>query len=616
MRGTGDRVRLLWAVPLALLALLLLFYLLHTALVLALPHQVEYGEGPVLAWAQQIAAGSLPYKAIAGEPWSFSVYTPGYLGAAALTLRLAPALPWLGGRLLSLAAALGLALLFVPATRGAERRRLAALLAAGLWLVSPYLLRWSTFYRPDLFALFWSALGIVLVDRGTTDDKRHLLVVGALSFALAFWSKQSFFAAPLAALLFLAARRRDLLLWLLLPGAVGAIAGALLLWGAAGGEILQNLVVANANPFSWPAFLRFEGAFLRTVPVVLLLAALAGRRQAPLLVLYALFSLGVTLSVGKAGAWENYFLEPLWPLVALAGMTLARPAGRWGQLLLPAALLLQLLLYLPGYERRTPADELAWSRATLAEGRLLADWVTTRPPNGPLWSEQMGVLAERGRRVPLHSFVYTQLERQGVWEPTPLVDRLRAGEGAGLIQSWNAPVDPLRQERWSRRMLDAAERGFGLGTRVGPWALRPPLALPPSDLAAVVAPGILIQQWTVLSCIPAPCTPVPPPIGLTAAATLEVHLLWQALDPPAVALSTSVQLFDPDGIRVAQHDAPLRGGLGGRWPPGAMLRDEHPLTLPARLSPGAYSLLVAIYESDSGQPIGQVSFGGLTVGER
>ena len=60
--------RLLWLLASFALALFLLFFAYRSANVLLLPHQAEYGEGPVLEWAQAIAQGRLPYKPIESFP--------------------------------------------------------------------------------------------------------------------------------------------------------------------------------------------------------------------------------------------------------------------------------------------------------------------------------------------------------------------------------------------------------------------------------------------------------------------------------------------------------------------------------------------------------------------
>lgn len=616
--------RLLWLLTLPVLAAFLIFFAYRSANVLLLPHQVEYGEGPVLEWASQLAQGQLPYKSIESFPWFFSVYTPGYLAASALLLRLLPDAPWVSGRLLSLLSALLLAALLAlaqPAGGGKKLRLLPAL----LWLASPYLFRWATFYRPDLFALLGSALGLLLTQRALERERPTLLPWAAGCFILSFWSKQSFFAAPLAALLTLALLRRDWLPRLLLAGLLGGLLVALPLWAVTGNALLENLVAANANPFSWQTLWRFEHSFVSLTPILLALAALPilqsvhrsftiHNSQFTIHYSYFLLSLLVTLSVGKAGAWENYFLEPLWAMCALAGHTLARwhAAGGWRRVAVPALVLFQLALFVPGFERRSMVAEAAWLAEQRTEGAALRAALAPRAGQGAVWSEQMGVLAELGEVNPLHSFVYTQLERQGLWEPAPLVARLASGEGM-LVQRHDAVADPLKRDRWSRAMLDAGERGFALGTRAGQWQVRPPQPFPDADAPQPLDDSLTLLTWMVLDCRTEPCVPLPRPVELTGQERLTIHLLWRSEAWISQALTASVQLFAPDGTRVGQHDAPVRGGLGGDWPAGALVRDEHELALPTALPPGGYTLRLSLYESEMGQPRGTTTLSRLKI---
>jgi hypothetical protein len=614
------------------------------------PHQVEYGEGPVLDWARQLGQGELPYKAIAPFPWSFSVYTPAYLAASGLLWRLFPDTPWLGGRLLSLISALGLASLLLIADHKTKSSRFPY--AALLWLATPYLFRWATFYRPDLFALWWSALGIILLQRAVMREQAGLIMAAALSFVLAFWSKQSFFAAPLAAISYLWWVRREWLPRLVLTGAIGGGFVGLILWLMVGNALLENLIAANANPFSWQALWRFERSFFSIVPLITVAAIVrivgaeaaiarivgaeeAIARIAPtrlLFSLYAIFSLLVTLSVGKAGAWENYFLEPLWVLCLLAGQVCRRWQAQvgWRRLALPLLLLLQLALFVPGFERYTPAAEEAWLEELRVESLTLRQRLASLPPHALVWSEEMGILAEMGFEVPLHSFVYTQLERQGLWEATPLVEQLATGNAALLIQRHDALADPLNRDRWSPAMLNAIERGYGVGERAGAWRLRPPLPFTNEDEVRGVEEGIEVVNWMAPNALtpnpaPPPPNPNPPqpwegngrrssgsealpvPVVLEAGKALEIHLLWRSEKREKAALSASLQLFAPDGERVAQHDGALREGLGGAWRASLLLRDEHKLNLPATLPPGGYTLQVSLYESETGTPRGMIT---------
>ena len=643
---------------LAFLALgcFLLFFAFHSWQVLLFPYQVEYGEGPVLAWSRLLAQGQLPYKAIQPFPWSFSVYTPAYMAVSGALIRLFPTAPWFGGRLLSLLSGLGLAGLLLlsqyPAHLPSERIKhgqaqglskkgswlwvpFGAWLAALLWLASPYLFRWATFYRPDLFALLWSAVGILLVQRAVIRERASLLGVAACCFVFSFYSKQSFFAAPVASMIYLWLVRRAWLPRLVTSGALGGGVVAVILWLMSGQALFDNLIAANANPFSWQALWDFERSFFGMTWFIMWLAIWqiiktwrASRTSsssdssnladyAPLLAIYAILSMLVTFSVGKAGAWENYFLEPLWVICALAGQVMSEwwSKGNRFSLLVPLLVLFQLLFFLRGFERYTPAAEWAWLADLREESAGLQAGVNALPSDAVVWSEQMGVLGETGRMVPLHSFVYTQLAHQGLWESTPLIERLAAGDAALLIQQHNALVDPLHTDRWSRPMLDASERGYTIGQLAGRLRLRQPLPFAAKDDIMPLESGIELVNWMALagngenkplrqdSILSAP-------VELPEGDALTLHLLWRSPEAQADALSVSVQLFAPSGERLAQHDAPLRDKLGGTWPKDALVRDEHTLilsNLPNSLPAGGYGVQVSLYESETGTSRGTIT---------
>ncbi len=649
---------LLWVPVLVPAGYLLLLGVIRAIGMLALPYQAEYGEGPVLDWARQIANGGLPYKPIHTFPYNFSVYTPLYLALSGVFVVLFPDNPYFGGRLISLLSALGLAALLWRATTGGSTpsmpeslprltrpyKFLYPLIAVLLWLVSPYVFRWATFYRPDMLALFWSALGMVVVSRfpvremGSGRWEKGRVVAAALCFVLAFFTKQSFFAAPLAALIYLAATKQyKRAVWLGVAGAaMGGVVG-LGLYVVTGWALVENLIAANANPFSWAAVGRFWWSFLTIAPMIIILGVMALRHQRHTLWgLYLGIAVLVSISIGKAGAWENYFLEPMWilcllatsppqppsplwrggktanaypPLSSLRADTLHPERGAGGmRFVVPILILVQLLLYTRGYERTGIRVEWTWLEGVRAEGAALQAAVNAIPAEVPVYSEQMGVLAESGQPVRLHSFVYTQLARQGLWDETDLTTRLAAGDGV-VIQRFDAVNDPLERERWSRPMLDAIERGYGFGEQVGEWVIRPSLAhhrFVYPDQPQSLDNGFTLLNWEAQSCpAPAECQVGVRPIELFPNGTLTIHTLWQSANEIKTPLSTSVKVIDPSGQRVAQEDGAFRyGWMGGGWVAGAVLRDApRTLQLPALLPGGGYSVEVTLYESDSGNPL-------------
>jgi hypothetical protein len=640
MAGRRFLIGVLRGLPLIVAGYLLLLGVVRTFGMLVLPYQAEYGEGPVLEWARQIATGTLPYKPINTPPYNFSVYTPLYLAISGILIPLYPDNPYLGGRLVSLLSAVGLGVLIWYATsrRGVQPRntpsvdsghpsdsaslRYLPLLAILLWLVSPYVFRWSTFYRPDMLALFWSGLGMTILYNklrplplSATDRGKGAggwgEVIAALCFVLAFFTKQSFFAAPLAALIYLVATRQyQSAIRLGVAGAVlGGIVGAGL-YAFAGWALVENLIAANANLFSWEAVWFFWSWFLATVPILILLTLWSLRRRDNWLWgLYLGIAVIVSLSIGKAGAWENYFLEPLWILCVLVSRStplsmMERGAGGVRFILI----LLQLLLYLPGYERLSLQEEMAWLAGVRTEGAVLQAAVAEIPPQLPIYSEQMGVLAETGRTVPLHSFVYTQLARQGLWDETTLNTHLAGGEGL-VIQRFDAVNDPLQRGRWTQAMLDAIERGYGFGEQIGEWVIRPATAQNRFYFSEEPIPldhGLTLLNWEAESCTTGgDCTIGERGVALSPNGTLTLHTLWQNANKLETPLSISVKLFDPAGQFVTQQDGAFRNGwMGDGWVAGGILRDmPRSLSLPATLPAGVYEVEVTLYESESGTPL-------------
>jgi 4-amino-4-deoxy-L-arabinose transferase-like glycosyltransferase len=90
--------------------------------------------------------------------------------------------------------------------------------------------------------------------------------------------------------------------------------------------------------------------------------------------------------------------------------------------------------------------------------------------------------------------------------------------------------------------------------------------------------------------------------ALTPGAALDVTLIWDAAGPLPVDYTVFVHLVDEAGQIAAQGDAPPRGGRypTTTWGAGERFPDPHTLALPADLPPGAYALLVGLYDPLSG----------------
>jgi hypothetical protein len=90
--------------------------------------------------------------------------------------------------------------------------------------------------------------------------------------------------------------------------------------------------------------------------------------------------------------------------------------------------------------------------------------------------------------------------------------------------------------------------------------------------------------------------------------TLDVTIYWQARAPVKEDYHVFVQLLDPEGRLVTQHDSqPIRGYLPtGNWSVDDVIPDRHRLPLPDTLPPGNYQLIAGMYLPETGErlPIG------------
>jgi hypothetical protein len=96
---------------------------------------------------------------------------------------------------------------------------------------------------------------------------------------------------------------------------------------------------------------------------------------------------------------------------------------------------------------------------------------------------------------------------------------------------------------------------------------------------------------------------------------LSLSLHWQALAQPDRNYKVFVQLLNPEGQLVAQRDSqPLDGFRPtSTWRPGQEITDRYGLLIPATLPPGAYPLVIGMYDVETGQRL-QVSGGGTQTG--
>ncbi len=457
---------------------------------IAHPYQLDYGEGPLLDQIRTMRAGETIYPSPDRPPHVIGNYPPVYHLAIRLIDQTVGNTLAVGRALSALSAALIAALIGVLVVRAAQpsagrvARGLAAAAAALAFSRVSYTASWAPLMRVDMLADLFAFAGVVIF--ALLADQRGSVAWCVLPLALAVFTKQSAIAAAATCVIVAAfARPRRGAQLAALLAVAGAI-GLALLVGVEGGNPFFHLITANRNAYDWWQTAAYLQDMVRRYPVALAIAAVGARAlfadwpprrgaaepvawERPVLGVYLLAALAMSLTVGKVGSEVNYLIEVMGVVWACAGVAVADsfapPVTRaesplpaaLASVLLPALLLVQVsgLIERPGIEW----VEVPSARATDETRRLVE---RLRETEGPVLSEDVTLLVIAGKRVELQPFEMTQLAQQGLWDPAPFVQRIRAGEFALVVLEFNAAAPtPLAETRFPPAVLDAIRTTYG-----------------------------------------------------------------------------------------------------------------------------------------------------------
>jgi len=308
----------------ALLVLYAAFYVQAAGHLVAFPFDFDQGEG-YDAWSGWLLAnGHLPYTDNETFPYYSSNYPPVWSWLVSLPMRwagpgLAPA------RAISAAAGVLAVLLVTLAARRYSGSALAALLAGGLFLASPYVFHTAPLARVNSTALLLALLGLTLFEAPT----RVRVVLGSLALLGALFTKQTALDAVIAGLLYVFfVSRPGAALGAAMIGVGGLLGIALLAWLTRGAFWL-NTFAGNVNPFDLGQLASYGLNFVAVHCVLLAFAVSAARelitrRDWSPWVFYLLISATMALAAGKWGAGESYFLGALAAACVLAAIPIAR----------------------------------------------------------------------------------------------------------------------------------------------------------------------------------------------------------------------------------------------------------------------------------------------------
>jgi hypothetical protein len=351
--------------------------------------------------------------------------------------------------------------------------------------------------RVDALAMLlsYSAIALFVVGR---NQPRRIYLSFAL-FAAAVFTKQTMIAAPAACLLILYLENRRLLVRVVVSTGSVMVFALILLQRATNGAFLRNIISYNRNPFLLGRLVRLQvdqiadnGVVLAACLVLplmylvhlrsplavsariraLLERDLFGRCVAVIAVVFVL-SYAVSFTVGKLGSSYNYFFETDIAASLGAGLFLG-----W------------LMRYRSGYSGGARTMYAVFATLIFAfhaarVERVMYEAVDTirRPPPdysaevvrvlkstpGRVYSENMTILAEAGKKVEAEPFTVTSLAGTGQWDESPFVQEIEDRRFSMIVA-----MALTNRELFSPRVAQAIETRYAETNRIGHFVVYTP----------------------------------------------------------------------------------------------------------------------------------------------
>ena len=525
MRNSRARWLLVWAaVGMLVVALFapLGRFVEATTTWLDFPFPRSGTEGLILYESLLLKRGGDIYSPITPEQFISAPYPPLYYWLAAATLP--DTLPDLsnpdgvqsifrGGRLMSLAAALLAAISIVvlvvyeggyslKGRRVAISAAMAGIVGGALFLTLPTTIVWATTFRSDMLMVGFTAAGLACIAAGApatalkeepatiqnpkSKIQNQLLLMGAVFFALAFFSKQTAIPGPVAAASYLLLRDwRVGLRWCAAMAALVVVPFAAL-DVITGHWFYLKMVDYHSLPLrprtltrllqsafwedQWPLILVGLGyAVYRLAGLVRAWKVRAEWSLPMLTTMYVLASFAMLPSAAVAGADHNHLLLPGLAICAATGAALAwaftniEIAG-YGVRRLVALVAITLLVGLYASWTAEPSPEynvnLQVPPPEQQEQLRLIALNVRQNPGTLFFSDSPGLLALAGKETPYDDpFTMNILAQQGRWDERVLRDMLRQGKMSLLVLSCDV-INTTRTCQLNHGVVDAIRSGY------------------------------------------------------------------------------------------------------------------------------------------------------------
>lgn len=451
-----------------LLAMMLALWCLHSAFVIAYPMQMDHGEGCLASLCAVAADGKNLYPPLDRYPYVRTSYTPLYLLASGLLIRMGLR-PFAGPRLLSALSFVAL-LVLLGWSLNRHQGHLIAIFTLAFVAINALVFYWSAVVRVDMLALLFDVAVPILIIENRPG-------AAGVASSLAFFTKPTMIGGGVSAAVFLAIRdRRALVRFLgiaMVMLAVGA-AACHLTWGR---DFWAQVFGYNMLPYNTTLLWFLLGNYGASVTLLALISLLIPHRRPLLWWLYLGCGLLGVVGCGRLGAYYNYFLPLLVALGICAATALGAAMARGRRLMWMGIGLVQVgigaTVSLPPYPPAPLSivhvdvrDVLAfhppqWFQRGVGMHQAMCYVITQYP--GEVLADNVGNVVACGRTAGMTdpAAMYF-LSLRGAWDEKPLLDRISTRHFALITLDTDTPW-----RRFSPTVLKAIEEAYEPKFEVG-----------------------------------------------------------------------------------------------------------------------------------------------------
>ncbi|NQY74767.1 MAG: hypothetical protein HRT90_08405 [Candidatus Margulisbacteria bacterium] len=446
------------------------------------PYQIDYVEGMMLNHAGYFLEGTPPYLPISQFPYIACPYTPLFLMIyAGFISMFGPSLVL--GRLLvfgSYGVCLVMVYLILRHLTKEKHGAFPVIMGTVLFGITQYVLLWSFLLRTDMMALMWTSMGLYWVMRF---KYRRLVFIAVLFFLAAYFTKQTYLMAPISVMImmFISHRKKGLLFAALFGFGLLIISG--ILNTVTDGQYLLHTIAYNLNDFRVVFLINGLLTFVLKHSVMTAFSIVGviwtlKKRQGRLISLYVLLTFFAGITCGKVGSDTNYFLEVIMGMGILTGLglkdiTVSLKTPVVYHLVL-SLLIIQSVVFL--FEQSKYRYYVQPIMDVNSQKQLVKHMDKI---DGPILSENMGLLAITHRKVPYQPFIMTQLYQQGVWQQDGFLAQLKNQYYKAIILSFHSPMENYRyslrtKSRFTQEMIHLIDEKYASVEKFGEYHLYRP----------------------------------------------------------------------------------------------------------------------------------------------